>query len=118
VVLCDRFCDSTTAYQSYGRRLDLKTVRDINELACQHLQPNLTVLLDIPSEAGLARKQGSQKDRFEQEEMAFHRRVRQGYLKLAGSEPERWLVIDASKPKDEIAGIIWSRVSQLLQRSE
>ena len=114
VVLCDRFCDSTTAYQSYGRGLELKTVREINGLACQYLCPNLTVLLDLPGEAGLARKGNQSRDRFEQEEMAFHRRVREGYLKLAGSEPERWLVIDAGKPKDEIAGIIWSRVSQLL----
>ena len=118
VVLCDRFCDSTTAYQSFGRGLELKTVSEINELACQHLRPSLTVLLDLASEAGLARKQGGQKDRFEQEELAFHRRVQQGYLKLADSEPERWLVIDGRKAKDEIAMIIWSRVSQLLQQSE
>lgn len=118
VVLCDRFSDSTTAYQGYGRGLDLNTVREINELAGQYLRPDLTVLLDIPSEAGLARKDRGSADRFEQEALAFHRRVREGYLKLAKSEPERWLVIDGTKPKNEIANIIWQRVSQLLKQSE
>lgn len=118
VVLCDRFSDSTTAYQSYGRGLDLKTVRNTNELACQRLYPSLTVLLDLPGGAGLARKGNQSRDRFEQEEMAFHRKVRQGYLTLVDREPGRWLVIDGRKAKDEIAGIIWQRVSQLLRQSE
>jgi len=82
--------------------------------ATQGLKPNLTVLLDIPAEAGLARKSTKKQDRFEQEEVAFHQRVRQGYLKLAADDPERWLVIDASKNKEEIAQIIWQRVRQLL----
>ena len=113
IVICDRFADSTTAYQGYGRGLDLGTVTAINNAASQGLKPDLTLLLDIPAEAGLARKQEKQ-DRFEQEELAFHQRVREGYLKLAASDPERWLVIDASQSKRKIAKIIWQRVSRLL----
>lgn len=118
VVLCDRFADSTVAYQSYGRGLDIHTVLQINELAVQGLRPDITMLLDMPSEAGLARKGDKSPDRFEREALVFHRRVREGYLKLARQEPERWLVIDAAKPKSEIAGIIWQRVSGLIRQRE
>ncbi len=115
-VICDRYADSTTAYQSYGRGLALEMVEAINNAATQGLKPDLTVLLDMPPEQGLARKKKRQPDRFEREDMSFHRRLRQGYLELAAREPERWLVIDASQAKDEIAAIIWRRVSQLLSR--
>jgi len=114
VVICDRYADSTTAYQSYGRGLDLAMVKAINNAAIQGLNPNLTVLLDIPVEAGLARKRNKKQDRFEREDITFHQRVREGYLKLAEKEPERWLVVDGSKSKEKIAEIIWQRVSQLL----
>jgi dTMP kinase len=117
-VLCDRYADSTTAYQSYGRGLDLATVQAINEAATHGLKPALTVLLDISPETGLARKSVQNQDRFEQEELAFHYRVREGYLKLAEAEPERWLVTDAAKPKEEIAQIIWQKVSRLRSRNE
>jgi dTMP kinase len=114
VVICDRYADSTTAYQSYGRGLALEIVKTVNQAAMQGLKPDLTVLLDIPVEEGLARKGAAGYDRFENEDIAFHRRVRDGYLKLAADEPERWLVIDASKSKEEIASIIWQKVSHLL----
>ncbi|MFC2012353.1 dTMP kinase [Chloroflexota bacterium] len=114
VVICDRFADSTTAYQSYGRGLDLKMVKAVNNAATQGLKPHLTVLLDISPEASLTRIQGREKDRFEQEDIDFHNKVRQGYLKLAAAEPERWLVVDASQSKDKIRKIIWQKVSQLL----
>ena len=114
VIICDRYADSTTAYQSYGRGLDLEMVRAINNAATQGLKPNLTVLLDIPAEEGLARKRARKQDRFEREDIAFHQRVRGGYLKIAANDPERWLVVDASQSKREIARIIWQRVSQLL----
>ena len=113
-VICDRYADSTTAYQGYGRGLDLQMVKAVNKAATQGLEPNLTVLLDMPVEAGLARKRGKRRDRFEQEEIAFHQRVREGYLKLATNDPERWLVIDGTQSKEKIAQIIWQRVSQLL----
>jgi dTMP kinase len=115
-VICDRYADSTTVYQGYGRRLDLAMVTSINNTATRGLKPHLTVLLDIPAEAGLARKRAQKQDRFEQEDIAFHQRVRKGYLKLAAGDPQRWLVVDASKNKEEIANIIWQRVSQLLPR--
>ena len=114
MVICDRYADSTTAYQSYGRGLDLTMVRAVNNAAIQGLNPDLTILLDISVEAGLARKRGKKQDRFEQENIAFHQRVREGYLKLAADEPERWLVVDATQSKGKIAKIIWQKVNQLL----
>ncbi len=114
VVICDRYADSTTAYQGFGRGLDLEVVKAINDAATQGLKPALTILLDMPVEAGLARKRGKRQDRFEQEELAFHQRVREGYLKLTANDAERWLVIDATQSKGKIAQIIWQRVSQLL----
>lgn len=116
VVICDRYADSTTAYQSYGRELDLALVKAVNEAAIQGIVPDLTILLDMPVEAGLARKRGRKQDRFEQEDIKFHQRVRQGYLELAKAEPDRWLVIDATQPKEKIAEIIWRKVSQLLPK--
>jgi len=113
-VICDRYADSTTAYQSYGRGLDLEMVKAVNNAATRGLKPNLTVLLNIPAEAGLARKRAQRQDRFEQEDIAFHQRVREGYLKMAANDPERWLVVDASQSKAKISEIIWQRVSQLL----
>ncbi len=113
-VICDRYADSTTAYQSYGRGLAREMVIAINNAATGGLTPDLTVLLDIPPEAGLARKSGQRQDRFEQEAVAFHHRVREGYLRLAEAEPQRWLVINASRSKEEIAAIIWQRVARLI----
>ena len=113
-VICDRYTGSTTAYQSYGRGLDLGMVEAINNTATQGLKPDLTVLLNIPVEEGLARKRVKRQDRFEQEDIAFHQRVREGYLKLAANDPQRWLVVDATQSKEEIEEIIWQRVSQLL----
>jgi dTMP kinase len=116
VVISDRYADSTTAYQGYGRGLNLAMVTATNKAATQGLTPNLTILLDILAEEGLSRKGARSQDRFEQEELAFHHRVREGYLKMAADEPRRWLVINASQPKETIAAIIWQRVSQLLSR--
>jgi len=113
VVICDRFTNSTMVYQGYGRGLDFTAIKMVNNMATRHLTPDLVVLLDIPPEQGLARKR-SLKDRFELEDLSFHRRVREGYLKMADAEPDRWLVIDASLPKVKVARIIWSEVSALL----
>jgi len=113
VVISDRYADSTTAYQGYGRGLDLEMVKATNNAATQGLKPDLAILLDISTEEGLARKRKRQ-DRFEREELSFHHRVRKGYLKMAADEPERWLVVDASQSKREITKTIWQRVSQLL----
>ncbi len=115
IVICNRYADSTTAYQGYGRGLDLKLVEIANTIATRGLRPDLTILLDLPPEKGLARKWGTAKeDHFESTELGFHQRVREGYLKLATADPQRWLVIDATQSKEEIARIIWQRVSQLV----
>jgi dTMP kinase len=116
VVVCDRFTHSTMVYQGYGRALDFTAIKMVNNMATKNLNPDLIIFLDISPEQGLARKQ-SLKDRFELEDLSFHRRVREGYLKMAAAEPDRWLVIDASLPKRKIAEIIWDRVSQLLPSS-
>ncbi len=114
VVISDRYADSTTVYQGYGRGLDLDMVKATNRAATQGLEPNLTILLDIKAESGLARKLAKKPDRFEQEAPAFHRKIREGYLKLASEEPKRWLVIDGAQPKKRIADVIWPRVSRLI----
>ena len=115
VVICDRFTYSTMVYQGYGRGLDFTAIKMVNNMATMHLNPDLVILLDIPPEQGLARKH-SLKDRFELEDLSFHRRVREGYTRMAAAEPDQWLVIDASLPKEEVAEIIWDRVNQLLLR--
>jgi len=116
VVLCDRYADSTTAYQGYGRGLDMAVVTAVNRIGTQGLLPDLTILLDVPVKEGLARKQDKKPDRFQTENISFHRRVREGYLKMAKADPKRWLVIDGAKSKGTTAGIIWQRVSKLLPR--
>jgi dTMP kinase len=112
-VICDRFTHSTMVYQGYGRGLDFTAIKMVNNMATTHLSPDVIVLLDIPPEQGLARKR-SLRDRFELEDLSFHQRVREGYVKMAEAEPDRWLVIDASLPKGKVADIIWDRVSRLL----
>ena len=118
VVICDRYTDSTTAYQGYGRGLDLAMVESINNTATRGLRPDLTILLEVPTEEGLARKRNARRDRFEREVSAFHQMVREGYRKLAAQEPERWLVLDATQSKEKVAQAIWQRVSQLLPVKE
>jgi dTMP kinase len=120
VIICDRYADSTTAYQGYGRGLDLRLVELANNIATQGLKPDLTILLDLPSEEGLARRWGANnKDHFEGlvvDLQDFHQRVREGYLKLVADDPARWLVVDATQSKEKIEEVIWRRVSQLLSR--
>ena len=114
-VICDRFADSTVAYQGYGRQIDMNIIEKTNKLATQGIKPELTILLDIPAEEGLARKKRSRGDRFESEDISFHNRVREGYLKLAAAEPERWLVIDATISRAEVGRIIWIKLEPLLR---
>ncbi len=114
VVICDRYCDSTVAYQGHARGMDTGEIESINRLATGGLKPDLTFLLDIAPEEGLKRKSGTGGDRFEKEAAAFHDRVRRGYLALAHSEPSRWYILDASRPKAELEDIIWEKVSRSL----
>jgi dTMP kinase len=111
IILCDRFSDSTLAYQGYGRGIDLDWLRRLNDTATQGLRPDLSFLFDCPVDVGLARaarrlaqsqKGRSSADRFERERVEFHEKVRQGFLELARAEPERFRVIDASRPVAEV----------------
>lgn len=114
VVISDRFYDSTTVYQGYGRGLDLDMVKAVNRAATQGLTPDLTVLLDTPVEVGLSRIKGREQDRFEQEAAAFHQRVCDGFLRLSAEEPERWLVVDTNQSRSAASAAIWERVDRLL----
>ena len=104
VVLCDRYFDSTYAYQGYGRGLPLDALRSITEFAVQGLMPDLTLYLDVPAEVGLRRREqsGEALNRLDREAVAFHERVRAGYLELADAEPERWRVVDASGAIEDV----------------
>jgi dTMP kinase len=112
-VVCDRYTPSTLAYQGYGRGIDLDTLRAVNGAATGGLSPDLIVLLDVPVETGLGRKKGRERDRFESESLAFHARVRRGYLEMARADRERWLVVDGRLPRKAIQGMIRERVSAL-----
>jgi len=112
-VLCDRFADSTTAYQGYGRGLPLAQVLAINAFALDGTLPDLTILLDLPVGDGLARlarRAGGAKDRIEREALAFHERVRNGYLELARRWPERFRVVSAAADADAVAAAVWKLV--------
>lgn len=114
VVICDRYSESTLSYQGYGRGLSLNTINSINSFATGGMRSDLIVLLDIDPRLGLVRKNPEGSDRFEREVLAFHQRVRDGYLQMANTEPHLWLVIDATQPRVEITHIIWRRVEALL----
>jgi dTMP kinase len=136
-VICDRFMDSTAAYQGYGLRIDIDLIATLNQAVIEGCRPDVTVLLDIEPEAGLARaSEGSAGDAIEGHwqqglaldaasganggrrlggrDRAFHRRVQKGYQALAKAEPERWLVLDAALPAQELAEAIWQRVQEVL----
>jgi dTMP kinase len=104
IVLCDRYFDSTYAYQGYGRGLPLDALRAITAFATQGLHPDLTLYLDVSPEVGLQRREhsGEPLNRLDREALDFHRRVREGYLALAAAAPERWRVVDASGSIDEV----------------
>jgi len=115
VVVCDRFSDSTFVYQGYGRGLDLKMIEEINNLAVGGLSPDITILLDAQAEIGLGRKHNSQEDRFEAENISFHQNIRNGYLYSAQRQPERWRVIQALQPPEEVSRLVWESLLPALQ---
>ena len=113
IVLCDRFLDSTTVYQGVARAIDSKKVDTINQFAIGDTKPDLTILIDLPPEIGLARVQArndGKLDRMEKEAIEFFQAVRQGYLDLAKSEPKRFLVLDGSQSVEELETQIWQRI--------
>jgi len=113
-VICARFADSTRAYQGYGGGLDLAVLATLEEVATGGLLPDLTLLLDLPVEVGLARKAPDDRTRFETGfDIAFHRRVRNGFVKMAVAEPGRFRVIDATESEDRVAEEISRAVGHL-----
>lgn len=124
IVICDRYTDSTLAYQGYGRGLDLELLRRLNDIANSGVQPDLTLLLDCPVELGLSRtaqrrldagaEGRNREDRFERETLVFHERVRAGFLELARREPNRFRVIDGTRPVGEVAQQIKTIVDEKL----
>jgi dTMP kinase len=116
VVLCDRFADSTLAYQGYGHQTDLPILRDLITFATGGLKPDLTVLFDLDVEVGLRRRaKGGEWNRLDAFDLDFHRRVRQGYLELAQAEPQRWVVIDAARPPEQVQQAAQAIIEQRLR---
>ncbi len=117
-VICDRFTDATYAYQGFGRGMDHELIRRLENLVQGDLRPDFTLILDVPVELGLQRAgQRSSPDRFEQEEIAFFERVRQGYLTLAKTQPRRYRVVDASGSIDNVQADIASALNDFYLRS-
>ncbi len=102
VVICDRFSDSTVAYQGYGRGIDQKFIREIDIRANGGLRPDITFLIDLPVKEALKRIRSRERDRIENEELEFHERVRRGFIEIAKSEPERVVVLDGRRRIGEI----------------
>ncbi|MEI6690801.1 MAG: dTMP kinase [bacterium] len=112
-VLADRTSDSSVVYQGMVREFGVDEIRHLNDLSTKSTYPDLTILLDVPVEIGLARRNGTDKmDRLDLESKDFHEKVRQGYLTLAKADQARWVVVDASRTIDEIAVDIWDIVGQ------
>jgi len=122
-IICDRFADATIAYQGFGRGQNMDLIHELNRMATQGVWPELTLLLDCPVEVGLHRARqridrlapADRQDRFEQQSQSFHQKVRNGYLQLAAAEPERFMVLDATKDPDllheEIVALLAPHVS-------
>jgi dTMP kinase len=119
IVLCDRYADSTVAYQGYGHGQDLDELRMLIRYATGGLAPHLTVYLDISPEDGLRRKRSAETpewNRLDAKQLAFHRTVRDGYLQIAAEEPARWLVIDTTSPADVVHQQILAAVQERLHQ--
>ena len=124
IVLCDRFSDATLAYQGYGRGLSVPVIRELDRIVTTGLRPALTVLLDLPAEIGLGRARGRNASeglhseaRFENEDLVFHNRVRDGYLQLAAQEPGRIRVVNAARSPEEIQVDVRKIVDDVLRTS-
>jgi len=120
IVLSDRYADSTLAYQGFGRQLDLETLVRITNFATGGLTPDMTLFLDVDVKAGLARRTVGQAEinRMDLQEIEFYERVRAGYLTLATQEPDRWIIIAANRPVDEIQADIRSHMEERLVQSQ
>ena len=136
IVIADRYADSTVAYQGFGRRIPLKVVKAVNDLATHGVRPDLTFLLDCPPEIGLHRvgsfqlklpigggepPEAASRDQegtsFEEEPLDFHQRLRRGYLEMVDEEPDRWCVVDATRTIEEIHRLVWERAEKLVPQN-
>jgi dTMP kinase len=115
-VICDRFADSTRVYQGVAGDVDVRSIRALERIVVGDTKPDLTFILDVPAQQGMqraARRRGTDgADRFEDEALAFHEKLRDGFLMLAASEPQRCVLIDATEPKDDVAEQIWTIVNE------
>jgi len=118
VVICDRFYDSTTAYQGYGRGIDLDFIHRLNYVATKSLKPDLTFILDISLEERKNRLGGKFLDRLEQENLEFHKRVKKGFIQMASHEPERMVLIDGNRSAIEQSNEIWNYFKNLKDEKE
>ena len=110
IVICDRYGDSSVAYQGYGRGLDIAEIARLNDYATDTLKPDLTILLDLDPALGLVRQ--SDRNIMEAESLAFHTRIRAGFLELAAQEPERWFVVDAERSAEDVEEKVWESFSK------
>ena len=117
IVLCDRFTDATYAYQGYGRGTDLGIIGTLNRLVTKGVTPNLTVLIDCTAEVGIERKlaRNPQPDRFENEDLSFHQKIRSAYLKLAQEDTRRFFVVDGQQSIEAVHAIVRDKVENLLK---
>ena len=117
IVLCDRYVDSSIAYQGNGRQLGMEKVKQLNDFAIQGQLPQLTLYLDVPVEIGLQRvkKLGAGFDRLEGQELAFHQRVREAYLKLVEENEDRIALVDATQPIDDVVAKCFAKIQQLVK---
>jgi len=115
IVLCDRFVDATYAYQGYGRSIDLGIIETLNRLVTKGIRPNLTILLDVDVETGLARKAlHATMDRFEKEALSFHQKIKDAYVKLSKEDSKRFFVVDGNREQSAIQDIIRKKVEKLI----
>ena len=113
-ILSDRFTASTIAYQGYGRGLNISNIVSLNKLATGQIEPDLNILLDLAPEVALSRISEHKKDSFDNSELSFHKRVRQGFIDQAQSNKSKWLVLDANLPAQQLSMEIWHKVKTLL----
>ena len=115
IVVCDRYADSTLAYQGYGLGLDLDALRAITRFATGGLVPDVTFYIDVLAEIGLTRRHRGETNRLDQKDLAYHARVREGFLKMAKEEPQRWIVIDGTPPVDQVQQAIRQKLAEKLE---
>jgi dTMP kinase len=115
IVVCDRYADSTMAYQGYGLGLDLDALRAITRFATGGLVPDLTFYIDVPAEVGLARRHRGETNRLDQKDLAYHAQVRDGFLKMARAESQRWVVIDGTRSVEQVQRDVRARLEPKLE---